>query len=460
MATKCKVSDAVKLMGVNPLNNTVTVDLTIIDPIQACARIRTNAPYSYIGDSYIYNKFDKPDDELNCLANRCFNTGTATIGVTEDTIGEETVYHAKATYTSISNAENYDTGAITYYVYLPKAGTYTITTEIADIKDTSFTNADIYTKEITVTEAGFQSIVVDLLEVPSAVEGNGWTASKNGVIMEITIDSDVLVVGDSVGISTINMFSSTEDFKVNDTVRLSCIDTIDGDYTIDPLDNTCWGSTYDTSTIAIEKTLTASSATPNYWKLSPIIEKGEKTEGFVIETTKQEVQEVTIDGIRYGYIQATDLNIDECGFTLAYVNDECDVMDAYLERVSSPVPIALNENDFMVLDNIKTNPSDLGKFLFNEIFIGKEITISYPRRVDAVHYVGNENVLQQRRVRMAVTNSFINSEHKQVKVYNNILITSFPDALTSDATTFSFTFNMQKDNNGQWFEFYDVSQVD
>jgi len=183
--------------------------------------------------------------------------------------------------------------------------------------------------------------------------------------------------------------------------------------------------------------------------------KSESTIGWISHTVEREITSTTINGITYGYVQLADMNMEECSFTTAAIADDCNVTDSMLNRVNSPVVIELNEKQFIVLDGVTTSNADAGKLLFHSSLIGKNVIISYPRQVDVEHFVGNEEALDTRRVRMSFTQEQTDGV-KTVYVYNNVLITSFPGTLNNEETTFEFTISVQRDRNGNFYEMYKV----
>ena len=89
-----------------------------------------------IGDKSAFNKYLRPEDAFNCLAEGCRNTGGLLITGNEFPLGAT---FKKLLMRLILCWCNH------FYLDLPKDGTYTIEFKIA-INDNSFVNADVYRK--------------------------------------------------------------------------------------------------------------------------------------------------------------------------------------------------------------------------------------------------------------------------------------------------------------------------
>lgn len=439
--TRCGNDTLISKIGMNTLNKLVEVDFSVLTDIDSCVRATTKNYLAYTGTSATYSTYNTPEDMFNCLPECCKNTGTLTV---MNGTGQKT----GASFVVKGDAREFVAGAITYYIHFPAAGTYQIETKISDGSDKNQSDVDIYKKEITVVSGGFQPVVIDLSKAPQAQAGAGWLTSENGVVLGIDVTPEKTIIA-TIGLSSIYIYNSMEDFEANDVVKIGCIDEFAGELTVDPSESGCFGIGYDAKSIAIERTLTGKSVTANYWKLNPLMSKGTLTSGWMIQTREKVVSPTIIEGINYGYVQLSDMHMEECAFTSVSVSGSCHVTESLLNRLSTPTVVALNEQQFIVTED--------GKLLFHESLIGKELIISYPKTVDVEHFVGNEDVLDTRRVRM----SFIQEQSDGVKqhyIYNNVLITSFPGTVNNEETTFEFTISVQRDKNGNFFEMYRITE--
>ncbi|MBL1227992.1 hypothetical protein IW492_01950 [Enterococcus sp. BWB1-3] len=439
--TRCTNDTLISKIGMKTLDKLVEVDFAVLADIDSCVKVNTKNYIDYTGTSATFNTYNVPEDMFNCLAEGCKNSGTLTV-----TNGVGAV--SGASFAVAADATEFVAGVITHYVHVPAAGTYELALTVSDIADKGQTNADVYQKTIIAAAEGFYPVVVDLSKLPEEQKGTGWSATESGIIVHIEATPEETVLS-TIGFSSIYVYNSIEDFEVNDVVKIGCLDEFTGDLTVDPVEASCFGGGYDATSIAIERTLTGKSVSANYWKLNPLMSKGSQTTGWLIQTTEKTVAETVIDGVSYGSIQLPDMNMEECAFTTAAMADSCNITDALLSRVNTPVVVDINEKQFIVLE--------AGKILFHSSLIGKELVVSYPKKVDVEHFVGNEDSLDSRRVRMSFTQEQTDGV-KQNYVYNNVLITSFPGTVNKEETTFSFTISVQRDKNGNFFEMYRVAE--
>ena len=89
--------------------------------------------------------------------------------------------------------------------------------------------------------------------------------------------------------------------------------------------------------------------------------------------------------------------------------------------------------------------------LFNQVHIGRDVLISYPKVVDVTDSfeLTDENV-NELRTRMTYVKCHTDGS-KYRFVFNNVLITSFPDALSEDDDAEGeLTISIQRDSNGRF----------
>ncbi|MGM0175687.1 hypothetical protein [Enterococcus sp. DIV0800] len=447
---RCKPSVLLNKIGNKKLDATTETSFAVLTDADSCVKLNTRNFFGYKGESVTFNQYNTPDDLFSCLAEDCKNSGTLRV---TNTTGTKT----SATFLIPSDATEYFAGVVTYYVDLPGAGTYELETTLSDLKDTNQTDADVYTHTITAENGGFYPCVVDLTQLPTSQEGSGWMASENGLTITIALTPPTEESVANFGFSSIYVYDTSEDFEVNDVVKLGCLDELAGDDTIDPADATCFGSGYDPNSISVERSITAKKATPNYWKLNPLMSRGHKTKGWFLHTVEREVTEVTKDGICFGMLQFPDMDLDECAFTKAAIADNCNVTDAELNRVNSPVIMALSEKQFILLDGKVTNSYDAGMMLFHESMIGRKVIVSYPKQADVEHFVADESALTTRRVRASYEKIQTDGVRK-VYIFNNVLITSFPQTINGEETTFEFTLSIQRDRNNRFYEVFRITE--
>lgn len=442
---RCTNDALISKIGLNKVSKTTEIDFAVLTDVDRCMKVNTINHLEVDGTSGAYNAYKVPQDMFNCLAEGCRNTGTLMLtGAAGSKVG--------AKFSVGYDATEFYAGVATYYVYLPAAGSYEVKTTMSDISNQSQSKADVYTQTITAQAEGFQPVVVDFSKAPQTQSGEGWTASEKGAVISVSVKPASATQIPNIGLSSFYFYNTIEDFEVNDVVKLGCVDEIAGDLTVDPVDASCWSSGYDPASIAIERTITAKAVTPNWWKLNPLMTKGNQTSGWYIQSDEREVQAITIDGVSYGYVQFLDMQVDECAFTTAAISEACNVTDATLNRVSSPVVVDLNEKQFLVRnDSATTDAADIGMLLFHSSLIGLKVVVSYPKKAVIEQRVATDEALGERRVRMSFPVTQTDGV-TVVYVYNNVLITSFPATINNEETTFEFTISIQRDKNGNFFE--------
>lgn len=347
-----------------------------------------------------------------------------------------------AFFKSATDATKYSAGVMTFYAYSGTGGAGSYAVKVTDIRESDFTNYKPYSGTITFPDGGgFALVVVDLSNVHGTSVGTGWTPSAYGVKMEITVtNSDEEA---KVGISSISLFESIMDLEGNDVVKLGCLQSIGGDDTADPLETSCFGEGYDEESVAVSRTLTAQSWTPNAWKLNPLVSRGDKTEGFIMDTVEVTVPED-------GRIILADAYRDQCGMVYVALNDSCNVTDAVLNRVNvGNSGIMLDSDQFAVETNVENG---IVVRVATEL-AGKVLVVSYPKLVeDGTHFVANTNALNDRKTVMTYKR-LLNDGTIEVFIYRNVLVTSFPMTISKSDTDFEFSVSVQKDRKGNYYEY-------
>ena len=426
-------------IGVNKLDNLQEVDFTVLSDLPDCRRISANKTITT--NSYAYDRYKIPVNQFECFAQGCINSGTLYTG------GGAVTYHES--YESIE----FSNGVIAFYALAPTGATATVT-----ISDTSaLTNADVYTIDLddfTTGSDNFKAVVVDLAKTPSSTSGTGWTPSRAGAFINIAI-TGTGVTTSNTGISSIAVYDSIEDFEINSVVKVGCLTGVDGTWDLDAVEATCFGNAgYNTEDISNpEKTITGKALTPNYFILNPFYGKGKATTGFDIVTVEKVVTSETVNGSTYGLITISDMAQDECGFVkiARSLDDNCIVTDAQLERLAIPSLTDVDEGHYVVVPNADGSTS----IYFNAAQVGATMTISYPQKVDVDEFVFDEDNINTKRVRMSYVKTFTDKT-KWRFVFDNVLITSFPDGLSTDETELEFTIVIQKDANGQYGRAYRI----
>lgn len=432
---KCKNEKFMATVGVNKLTKNVEVDFDVQRNLPDCQKISANKYISEgggtkaIGDSPRYDRFKIPKNQFECMQGACVNTGTLYPN------GQDMAYRFKL------NAAEFAAGVFTFYA-LGTTGTATVL-----FSDTSeFTNADQYVIDLATMshgDDGYTAVVVDMSQTPTDV-GSGWNAEGESVYVKITLNG-------VLGISTLAMFESMDDFAVSTHVIARCLTGVDGSFDLDVAERTCFkGGQFDTSDLSgIEKTVTYKAITPNFWRLNPMYNKGYMTKAWDRETVEMTVK--ALSGGNYGYVTIDDMDQNECGFISIQVQYDCrdsqNVSEAMLDRLSIPSRVDMDGGHYQLIDNGDGSTT----ILFNAMHIGRSVLIAYPKVVEVADSfeITDENV-NEVHTRMSYVKCFTDGS-KYRFVYNNVLVTSFPDALSEDdEPEGELTLNIQRDANGRF----------
>ena len=425
---RCDMETLINKITTEKLSSRVEVTFSILGNLPDCKRINTknyikvvDASSQTVSTTLAYNKYNKPTNSIGCAdVPECINTGSLALGAA-------TNYPVfKLPFSGLDFAS----GIITFFA-TGFTGAKTVTLKISDTD--TFTNADVYTASVTGVAGEFTPVFIDLSATPSSTTGTGYAPSVNGAYIAININDA------AAEISSIAVFDSIEDFEVNDVVKIGCLSEISGDEAIDAAESRCGKATHDTSSLTFDRTITGQKITENYWKLNPMVGKGDAVEGYEITTSTYTVAAGTGADAGYGVVEIPDLYEDECGYIVA--STEC----VLLTRYDVPILVNIDEDHFIVKDN---------KVYFHTNLVGKEVSISYPSKRDVKELVANEDYIDSTKVRMYVPIKLSNGK-KRAKVFNNVLVTSFTDALGEDDTEFSITVSIQKDASGHYYHIYE-----
>lgn len=425
---RCDMETLINKIATNKLNKQVEVDFSIIGSLPDCRRINTK-DYLKVMDAesvtvetvLAYNKYNKPANLLECAdVGVCVNTGSLAVGATTNYIVYRLPY----------NAIDFASGIITFYV-TGYTGAKNVTLKISD--SANFTNADIYAVSATGKSGEFTPVLIDLSKTPTSTAGDGYTAIEGGAYIAIN------VADASASISSIAVFNSVDDFETNDVVKMGCLTEISGDDEINAAESACNKATHDTTDLTFERTITGTKITENYFKLNPMVGKGEAATAYEILSKTYTVSAGTGDDAGYGVIEVPDLYEEECGFVA--ISTDCEL----LIRYDLPTLVTLDDDHFIVLGK---------KIYVNANLIGKEVTVSYPGEREVTELIASVDYIDSTRVRMFVPYKLSNGK-KRAKVYNNVLVTSFTDTINEDDTEFSITVSIQKDASGHYYHIYE-----
>ena len=427
---KCKNEKFMSTVGVNKLTKNVEVDFDVQRNLPDCQKISAGKYVSTTAENPTYDRFRIPKNQFECMQGLCVNTGTLFFEA-----GSEAVYKFKL------DATEFAAGVLTFYAY----GT-TGNAEVTISDSSAFTNADKYTvnlAEMSHGEDGYSAVVVDLAQTPTDI-GDGWNAEGDAIYVKIKLSA-------GTGLSTIAMFESMDDFAVSTHVIARCLSGVDGSFDLDVAERTCFkGGQYDISDLnGIEKTVTYKAITPNFWKLLPMYKKGYLTKAWDRETVEMTIKALT--GTDYGYVTLDDIDQTECGFISIQVLYDCrdsqNVSEAMLDRLAIPSKIDMDGGHYQLIDN----GDGTTMILFNKMHIGRSILVAYPKIVDvADSFDITDEEVNEVHTRMSYVKCYTDGSKFRF-VYNNVLVTSFPDALSEDdEQEGELTLNIQRDANGRF----------
>lgn len=427
---KCKNEKFMSTIGVNKLNKNTEVDFDVQRNLPDCQKINAGRYISTTADSARFDRFRIPKNQFECMQGDCVNSGTLYVPA-----------NAVTAYKFKLKAEEFAAGVLTFYAY----GT-TGNAEVLISDSSTFTNADKYTialSDMAHGDDGYTAVVVDLSQTPTDV-GTGWSAEGDAIYVQVKLTV-------ATGISTLAMFESMDDFAVSTHVVARCLTGVDGSFDLDLAESTCFKKgQFDTSDLqGIEKTVSYRAITPNFWRLNPMYNKGSLTKAWDMETVEATVKALT--GTDYGYITLDDIDQSECGFISIQALYDCresqNVSDALLDRLAIPSKVDMDEDHYQLIDNGDNTTT----ILFNQVHIGRDVLIRYPKVADVTDSfeLTDENV-NEVRTRMSYVKCYTDGS-KYRFVYNNVFITSFPDALSEDdEAEGELTINIQRDANGRF----------
>lgn len=427
---KCKNEKFMSTVGVNKLTKNVEVDFDVQRNLPDCQKISAGKYVSTTAENPTYDRFRIPKNQFECMQGLCVNSGTLFFEA-----GSEAVYKFKL------DATEFAAGVLTFYAY----GT-TGNAEVTISDSSAFTNADKYTvnlAEMSHGEDGYSAVIVDLSQTPTDI-GTGWSVEGDAIYVKIKLF-------EATGLSTVAMFESMDDFAVSTHVIARCLSGVDGSFDLDVAERTCFkGGQYDISDLnGIEKTVTYKAITPNFWKLLPMYKKGYLTKAWDRETVEMTIKALT--GTDYGYVTLDDIDQTECGFISIQVLYDCrdsqNVSEAMLDRLAIPSKIDMDGGHYQLIDN----GDGTTMILFNKMHIGRSILVAYPKIVDvADSFDITDEEVNEVHTRMSYVKCYTDGTKFRF-VYNNVLVTSFPDALSEDEEQEGeLTLNIQRDANGRF----------
>lgn len=431
-------------VGIQKFTKYDEVDINIAKDIDACVKVNAKNATVTVGNNAVYDKRAIPRDAFNtCEGFGCKNTGT----LYATSVGNGVTYQFKA----LADAREFAAGMMVFYLDLDKTAINAdVTVTVSDITDKE--NADVYTLDVDAEiKNEYFTAMVDLAK-PSSTVGNGWTPTSNGILVKVNVSGAKDVTH---GISSIAFFEDVSDLESNIAIKMSCLSSVDGEDTVDPLDTTCTRDGYDDTSVSVERTIEGTLLTANGLMLDPLIDKGTKTEGFRMRTIEVTVEANDEEDASFGLVKIADHYTEECGFVYASLSDSCNVTDSVLTRINAPDLVDIDDSQFQVLNavvgNVSVTSLNEGSVIaFNKSLIGKTVKISYPSKVDIEHYVASAKNLDGKRASVTYTTKMTDGTVR-VYHYKRAFITSFPHGIPDDGSM-SISFQFKEDTNGNLYE--------
>lgn len=412
---KCRNDVLLEKIYAKTIKESDEVTFAILSDLPECRNIMLDKPRNINGTGS-FNPRRRPANMFECMKEGCVNTGTLFITPAD---GETAV---GATFRVNYDATEFDSGVLTVYVKAADGATYPVTGSITIGTASDLADADVYEfslPEIAFDTEGYAPVVINFLDTPSSVVGNGWEASNTGAYIRLDGTNGV------GGFSSIALFESIEDFETSDVVKIACLSSIDGDLEIEAAEATCVQNGYNTAEApTFEKTITGKLLTPNFNQLNPFSGKTSAVDAYRMKGTKQTIV-LSGDG-NYGVVTLPDVNQNECGLIKADLID-CDKTEAQLIRFGIPTLVDIDEKHFLVINNDDGTTT----LYFNKYLVGEEVNIAYPQIATGETYADSMDNVGSKRVRMSYEKEMSDGT-KYVYTYNNVLITSFPDSWSNE----------------------------
>lgn len=425
--SKCCNDTLLKAIGIKKLDKHSKLTFNILYSFPDCRLINTR-DYVSIGEgnTTTYDALDRPDDALECNHNHCVNTGTRTVA-------KGTAQNAEITFKAAYDMTDLATGIMTFYAKT----TNNVTVLISSTSD--FEDADSYTVSSgNGTSDDFYLFTVDLSETPTSVVGDGWEPSQSGAFIKVTAGTS----DSTLDISSIFFFENMEELELNHVVEMSCLTGFEGEDTVDAIESACFAGSYDESSVdgGLERTITGTAITSNWWMLNPLMQKGTTTTSYMSCNSEMTIVADNSTNPTAGIVRLLDAYEDECGYISVQLVKPCSVAEATLKRIDVATSEAVDAQHFYV----SRSESGETSLVFNPDLIGETVRISYPREIRGeVININKLNLANAPRVRMTREIPLTDGDIYIVQ-YDNVLITSFSDNQTSDGNAeISIGINIQ-----------------
>lgn len=453
------------LYGFNAQDKNDVITVSISEDIRPYVRVKASKRVSVdTGTEVSFERSKIPADLLNCAPNKCMNTGT--LFVKHDT------NKAKVKYQVRTHPDKFVLGFNMLYLNLPKKGEYVLRATFSEYSDSEQKNAFTYAYKFAVKAPGETLRTIDLTDVASlndsanggGQKGDGWypsfsngkltgkpKSSSQGVTISYEVEykgSEALAESDQIGFSSIYIVNDRSELRKFSNVLLSCLTSFTHNVSVPATDARCFGRQYDKDQIEVSKEITATTTSRNDYWLNPLESLSTLTTSGIPVTDTFVVDEVEVDGKRYGEIFLPDLYYGDCN-TIVISLDSCE--SAYLSMLPVSPGVALQEDEFIIVNDERL-ATERGTILVNPIYIGETVLVTYNAERDVELIVANDKRLDKTRFR--VTQRVVDTKGvERYYVFNNVLITENSREFGTDGeTTLSLSLTISRDDNGNFYE--------
>lgn len=441
--TNCNVDMSHPMYGYNTQDKDSQITVSITEDIKPCVRWKANKQTAIpVGTLVQYVRKDVPVDQINCNPSRCMNTGTLYVMPNE-------AKTAKVQYQVRSVANDFALGFNMIYLKLSQLGRYELKVAVSDFFDTTQENSYVYTHEFTNNTPGYVLRTIDFADTRVMTQtGTGWKVSDRGVNISYQVTYKGDQEGAQVGFSTPMIVNDRSELRKFSNVLLSCLTSFTHNVSVPASDARCFGRAYDPSQIEITKEITATTTSCNDYWLNPLQSMSKKMTSGVPVTDTFPVEEVTVDGKRYGSFIIPDLYYEDCN-TIVISSDRCDC--TYLSMLPTSAGVELEDDEFIALTAESTGV-ERGTVLVNPMYINEKLLVTYNGERDVELIVANDKRLRNTKFR--VTQMVENTRGiKEYYVFNNVLVTELSrDYVTEGEITLSLSFTVSRDENGNFYE--------
>ena len=441
--SNCFVDMSHPMYGYNAQDKDSKIIVSITEEIRPCVRWKTSKQVQIPSGTLVsYVRKDVPEDQINCAPIKCLNTGTLYVNPADK--------KASAKFQVRSDADDFALGFNMLYLKLPKEGQYEFKAIVSDFKDSAQTNSYVYTYTFNTSAPGFVLRTVDFADTKVMTQtGTGWKPSDHGIVVtyEVTYKGEDELTG-HIGFSSQSIVNERSELRKFSNVLLSCLTSFTHNVSVPASDARCFGRQYDKSQVEITKEITATTTSCNDYWLNPLQSMSKKMTSGIPVTDSFTVEEVTVDGKKYGSLLIPDLYYEDCN-TIIVSSDRCAC--TYLSSMPLSPGVELEDDEFIALTQ-QYHGYSRGTVLVNPMYIGEKLVVSYNGERDVELIVANDKRLRNTHFR--VTQEVENTRGiKEYYVFNNVLVTENSREFGTDGeVTLSLSFTVSRDESGNFYE--------